>query len=134
MLPIVENDDLTQDFDEELEPSKNFYVRSNGTRVYGTIDGVESLKQSILIYLSIERYKYEIYDWSVGFETYDLFGKPPEYVASEVPRRIHEAIIEDDRILNTRDFEVTINRDSVSVKYVVETIYGEINLEREVQF
>lgn len=134
MIPTVFTDDLQSDFTEVIEPSKTFMLRKDGTRIFGTVDELEALKQSIYIMLSVERYEYPIYPWSVFFETKDLFGKNVDYVASEIPRRITETLLQDDRITGTRDFVITSNKGSVSVTYIAETIFGDINLEREVIF
>lgn len=134
MIPRVETDILEADFETVVSPSKTFQLRKDGTRMFGTTDEVEALTQSIYILLSVQRYEYPIYPWSVFFETQDLFGQPVDYVVSQIPTRITDCLMQDDRILGTRDFEITVNKGSVAVKYVVDTIFGTINLEREVDF
>lgn len=134
MIPTIFTDDLQAEFETVIEPSKTFGLRLDGTRIFGTIEEIEALTQSIYLMLSVERYEYPIYPWSVFFETKDLFGKHVDYVASEVPRRITETLLQDDRITGTRDFVITSQKGSVHVEYVCETIFGDINLEREVIF
>ena len=132
MLPNTFNDELQSEFETVVQPSKTFGLRLDGTRVFGTVDEVEALTQSIYIMLSVERYEYPIYSWDYFFETTDLFGKDPEYVAAEIPRRITETLLQDDRILGTRNFTVDIRKRNVSVRYTADTIYGNIELNQEV--
>ena len=134
MLPQIFTDDLQTDFETVIPPSKTFALRKDGTRIYGTIDELEALQQTIYLLLSVERYEYPIYPWSVFFETQDLFGKDVDYVASEIPRRITECLLQDDRITGTSNFVITNQKGSVSVTYTCHTIFGDINLEREVSF
>lgn len=134
MLPQVFTDDLQTDFEQVVEPSKTFGLRLDGERAFGVIDGVDALTQSIYLMLSVERYEYPIYPWSVFFETNDLYGKHPSYVIAEIPRRITETLLQDDRILGTDNFVFSVNKDSVSVTYTANTIFGDITLQREVDY
>ncbi|MBD8037079.1 DUF2634 domain-containing protein [Solibacillus sp. A46] len=133
MLPRqIENDGLTADFEEVVEPTKAHYINFNKNRCSGFIDEREALKQAIFIMLSIERYDHIIYSWNNFVELKDLFGMPTAYVASEAPRRIKECLLQDDRINDVDSFVVTTNKNKVHVQFIVRSIYGEIEAEREV--
>ncbi len=134
MLPEVENDGLLIDFEEVVEPSNTFKINNELDRCYGTVDELEAMKQAIFLMLNIERYDYLIYSWNTGFETNDLIGQPTVYVASEVKRRIREALLQDDRITEVDTFEVTTNKNKVHVQYTAHTIFGEITAEKEVDY
>lgn len=133
MLPQV-NDDLINDFEEVIEPSKTFYIDFERGRMVSFVDGQEAVKQAIFLMLNIERYDHLIFSWNTGVEFKDLIGKPTAYVASEVQRRITECLLQDDRITDITDFEVTTSKNKVHVTCTAHTIFGEVQLEREVEY
>lgn len=135
MLPRqIENDGLTADFEEVVEPSKTFKLIHDKNRLVGFTDEREALKQAIFLMLSIERFDHVIYSWNYGVEFRDLFGMPTSYVASEVKRRIRECLLQDDRINEVDSFVINTNKNKVHVQYIAHTIYGEINGEKEVGY
>ena len=133
MLPQV-NDDLINDFEEVIEPSKTFYIDFERGRMVSFVDGQEAVKQAIFLMLNIERYDHLIFSWNTGVEFKDLIGKPTAYVASEVQRRITECLLQDDRITDVTDFEVTTSKNKIHVTFTAHTIFGEVQLEREVEY
>lgn len=134
MIPQVDNDGLTLDFEEVIEPANTFKINNDLDRCYGTVDELEAMKQAIFLMLNIERFDHLIYSWNTGFESNDLIGQPTAYVASEVKRRIREALIQDDRITEVDSFVVTTNKNKVHVQYTAHTIFGEITAEKEVDY
>ncbi|MFJ3389962.1 MULTISPECIES: DUF2634 domain-containing protein [unclassified Lysinibacillus] len=134
MIPRVENDGLTLDFEEVIEPSKNYKLIPNKNRCVGYVDEIEAMKQAIFLMLSVERYDHIIYSWNFGAEFKDLFGKPVSFVASEAKRRIRDALIQDDRINEVDSFVVTTHKNKVHIQYTAHTIYGEITAEKEVEY
>ena len=69
-----------------------------------------------------------------GIELADLFGMPIPYVYSEVKRRITEALLADDRIMDVKNFELSHKGGDVSAKFEVVTKYGTIKTQKEVKF
>lgn len=136
MLPnaYYENDGLELDFEEAIEPSKNYKLLYDKDRCVGYVDELEAMKQAIFLMLSVERYDHIIYSWNFGVEFNDLFGKPVYYVASEAKRRIREALLQDDRINEVDSFVVTTRKNKVHVQYTAHTIFGDIVGEREVEY
>ncbi|NLY79821.1 MAG: DUF2634 domain-containing protein, partial [Lysinibacillus sp.] len=105
MIPSrIENDGLTLDFEEVVQPSKNYKLLVDKNRCIGFTDEIEAMKQAIFLMLSIERYEHIIYSWNYGVQLKDLFGMPTSYVASEAPRRIRECLLNDDRIIEVDSF------------------------------
>ena len=134
MIPQVDNDGLTLDFEEVIEPSKNYKLIPDKNRCVGFVDEIEAMKQAIFLMLSVERYDHIIYSWNFGAEFKDLFGKPVSFVVSEAKRRIRDALIQDDRINEVDSFVVTTHKNKVHVQYTAHTIYGEITAEKEVEY
>ena len=113
------------------EPDIDKSVRQD--RIIGHVDDLEAIKQTIYLILSTERYKYIIYSWDFGVELADLIGKPMTYVMSELPRRITEALTQDDRISDVVDFEFTRNGKKLHTTFTVITTAGNIPTELEVE-
>lgn len=117
----------------EKQPSLSYKMRLEKERIERTVDGIEAVKQMIYKTLMTDRYKFEIYDWNYGVELDDLLGKPKEFVKAELPRRIEDALIVDDRVNEVTDFEFTdIDKNALAVKFTVKTIFGDIEAEKEV--
>lgn len=133
MIPAVSGF-LDQDFTIEQQPTKTFKMNLNTEdSVTGYTDEQDAMLQAIYKILNTERYKYVMYSWNYGIELNDLFGEPITYAVPELERRISEALLQDDRILEVTDFEFdTSQKGSVHVTFVANTIYGEINVEKEV--
>ena len=113
-------------------PSKTYYINRNTNRISGYIDDKDAIVQAIYLILSTERYESVIYNWYYGTEFDSLVGKDRDFVKSELKRRIAEAILEDDRILDVTDFNISFNKDVVNVVFLVETNIGDININWEV--
>ena len=123
---------LNQEFEIEEQPSLTYKLTEDGC-VRGSIDAEESIKQTIFRILNTERYQYIIYPWYYGIETLDLYGEPVTYVCPELERRIKEALLTDTRISNITNFEFNLEKKGVvHVTFLVNTIYGEIKAEKEV--
>jgi len=111
------------DVDNTLKPQ--YYIG-------GKVDRLAALQQSILLMLSVEADQYIIYPYTYGINTLDLIGKPSYYVMAVIPERIKETLLSDDRITDVTDFEFETNGNRLGVKFVVHTIYGDIEEETAV--
>ena len=119
-------------FTEQRQPGYTFKLDTERQRVKGTTDDKEAVPQAIYLMLSVERYAYQIYSQNYGVELSDLIGKPKDYAMSEIKRRITEALTQDDRIINVTGWEFEPGRKSVTVRFVVNTIYGDVSAEKEI--
>ena len=117
---------------DNIIPSKTYYINRNTNRISGYIDDKDAIVQAIYLILSTERYESVIYNWYYGTEFDSLVGKDRDFVKSELKRRIAEAILEDDRILDVTDFDISFNKDVANVVFLVETNIGDININWEV--
>lgn len=117
---------------DNIMPSKTYYINRNTNRISGYIDDKDAIIQAIYLILSTERYESVIYNWYYGTEFDSLVGKDRDFVKSELKRRIAEAILEDDRILDVTDFDISFNKDVANVIFLVETNIGDININWEV--
>lgn len=133
MLPEIE-DDLTEDYEVEEQPSLTWKLDTANERISGTVDEKESIQQAIYCILSTERYDSMIHSWDYGVELKELFDQPLGYVLPELKRRITEALLQDDRIQSVEEFRFnTEKKGIVTVSFTVGTNYGEVSVEKEVE-
>lgn len=128
MIPVI-NEQFLQDFSEVEIPSKDYSLDRAKSKINGTVEDLEALKQTIYFILNTERYEHLIYSWNYGVELADLIGQPYSYVVPELERRITEALTQDERITGVSDFSFEKNKNKVHVTFVVSTIYGSVESE-----
>ena len=93
------------------------------------------MKQAVYKILNTERYQYIIYSWNYGVEFADLFGEPVDFVCPEIERRITEALKQDDRVVSVDSFLFDVSKKhTVMVSFTVKTIFGDLNIEKEVSY
>ena len=134
MIPTIEI--LTHEITEQSYPNRTYRIvvqNNNEDRISGYTDDLEAVKQAIYLILSTERYQHIIYSWDYGVELLDLIGKPMSYVMAELPRRIIEALTQDNRITNVKDFEFNHKGNKLFTKFTVVTNVGNISTELEVE-
>lgn len=84
----------------------------------------------VYMILNTERYEYLIYTWGYGVEFKDLYGEPITYACPEIKRRITEALLMDERIIDVTDFEFDYsNKGEIHTSFTVNTIYGDLEEE-----
>lgn len=125
--------DLTADFTVKERPSGTFWLNREADTLAGRVDGREAVEQAIYIMLNVERYKHLIHSWSFGVELADLYGRPMGYVQSEIKRRVKEALIQDSRITGVEGFQFEPSGKKLRVTFTVETIFGPVKAEKEVE-
>lgn len=131
MLP--ENSENVRDFEVIEQPSLTFKLNWDKNRVNGTVDELEAVKQAVYLILNIERYQYVIYDWSYGVELQDLVGQEKSFVLPELEKRITDALMQDTRITAVSNFSFETTRKSITAFFAVETIYGNLEAQKEVR-
>ena len=137
MIPQT-NDILDIDFEIEKDPSlvHRALIEAGEKEIIGLTDGLRAVKQAIYMILMTERYQHVIYSWDYGVELLSLYGKPVTYACPEIERRIREALLMDDRILEAYDFTFDLkskDHQVIHTTFKVRTIYGELEEEKEVR-
>ena len=128
---LPENSDIVSS-KTQAQPSDTYKIDLNNGRTGGMIKDAEALTQAIFFMLSIERYQYPIYSYNYGVELADLIGQPRDYVMSEIKRRIEDALLSDDRINSVDGWTFEILNSAILISFIVHSIYGSINISREV--
>lgn len=108
-------------------PTTTFKIDFDKNKITHSIDEIEALKQMIYLLLNTE-YRYsDIYD-EFGLKVADLIGQDFYLIASELQRRITEALLKDERIVSVLDFEFTEKSEGVLVYFTVSSIYGDTQI------
>lgn len=139
MLPAGFDDDyeddieLVDDNDENtlIYPSYTYGVDFINGRVVKMIDGTDAMEQAIYKALRTDRFSQEIYHESYGSDVHDLNGTSLAVSAVMIEQYVIDCLLQDNRITDVRDFEVTQGDDidSVVVSFTVETTEGEVTSE-----
>ncbi|MCY7930656.1 DUF2634 domain-containing protein [Bacillus inaquosorum] len=132
LTPEVEFEDFEDD-SEVIETSQTYKIDfENGRITKELITGLEAIRQFVYIALQTERYAYSVYSHNVGNELQDVLTDhetTDAYKKMEIPRRIEEALVYDDRISAVTDFEIEKQGDAFHVSFVVETDEGTLEIE-----
>lgn len=126
---------LLKETEIKEKPTKSYKMGLNSQVISGYVNSLKAMEQAIYKILHTERYKYIIYSWNYGVELEDLFGKRVSYVCPEIKRRITEALLQDKRIIDVSNFDFDVSRRGVVYTiFVVNTIFGEIKIEKEINY
>lgn len=108
----------------EDQPSLTWYINQTTQRIQGEIDGLAAVTQAVDIILNVERFRWQIYRPYSGMQWDGLIGQNPGYVASELQRRITQALTMDDRVQGISDFSYTSSGNTLTASFTVNTVYG----------
>ena len=110
------------------QPSLTWLIDKEQNQVSRMDEGLEAVRQSVEIALSVERFRWQIYSTNYGAELDDLVGEDEAYIVSELPRLIEEALSTDDRIRAVDDFSFSrTDGNSMTVTFAVHTVFGDIS-------
>ena len=118
----------------DLSGGVEFVAQPSLTWKIGTCDGYDAVKQAVEIILNVERYRWQIYQPASGMQWEGLVGQDAGYVATELQRRLQDALLADDRIIGLKNYEYSINGQNLTVSFTVETVYGDVETGTEVKF
>ena len=98
--------------------------------VYYSTDGMEALKQSIHIVLSVERLEHVMYspDYGQEFNAY-LASQSEDYVVAIWPTLIKNTLLVDDRITNCAVTNVVREHGVLSCDINLNTIFGDVTVK-----
>ena len=133
MIKIIPENNIKEDFTIEEKSNKTYKLNIEKNVIEGKCEGIEAIKQTIYCILNTERFEYLIYSWDYGIEIKNLIGEQSTYVIPELERVIKEALMQDDRIEDIKEF--TFNKTSkneITVIFKVITSIGDIIIKKEV--
>ena len=110
---------------------RTFKLDKETKTVHGEIDGIEAVQQAAYLILHTERYIFPIYGMNFGTEIDTLYGREDSFLFPELRRRVSEALMVDDRIIGTSDFLFFRRGQTVEVQFVIQTVFGEQQLQAD---
>ena len=120
-------------FDTDIQltsrPSRTWIIDRNTMQVGYMDEGLEAVRQAVEIALNVERFQWQIYNTNFGNELEELVGDDADYIQSELPRMVDDALSVDDRVIDTTDYVFSVNGDSMTVSFTVNTVYGQFTEE-----
>lgn len=136
----MEDDDDSEDEtgegdEDEEETSRTYKLDLDAGRIIGIIDELDAMEQSIRKAIATPRFDCLIYDDQYGSETAcaDMnVGATEEYRRSAIEGFVRDALSQDTRILEIGDFEIEFADDEAYISVPISTIFGEIQLDKEV--
>jgi len=115
------------------QTSRTYRIDIESGRIIGMIDGLDAVKQAVFHILQTERFEYLIYSANHGTELSELPGKGHSYIQAEIGRRIRAALLQDDRIMDVIDMQVTVSGDEALAEFTVVSEYGRFEASKEVK-
>ena len=125
-MPILPTSsiDISAGVTFQQQPSRTWYINKETQRIQGEADGLAAVRQAVEIILNVERFRWQIYRPYSGMQWEGLIGQDPGYVASELRRRVTEALTMDDRVRGISDFTYSVKGNTLSASFAVNTVYG----------
>lgn len=122
--------DVELTIQDTIEQTRTYKLSE--TNIQGFADDLGALEQHIYKVLSTEKYEFPIYSFNFGIELESMIGRDPAYVKVELKRRIKDCLLQDNRITSVENFKFTNIGDEVLCTFDVVSIYGEIEITKEV--
>lgn len=123
---------VTEDLEVVSEaqlPTRTYKLDFERGRCSGYIDRKEAMEQAIREVLQTKRFAHLIYSDDYGFQ--NMIGHERLFVRGELPRRIKEALLQDERITSIENFKLVFEKDEAFVSLTAITIYGDVDVLRE---
>lgn len=116
--------------------TKTYAINWDTNRIVGYVNEQSALRQFIKKSLITPRYKCLIYDSDYGSEIEANILQSyitREYLETELPFLVKDAIIHDERILDVYDFKFDYDsvssKDEIIISFSVDTIFGTMEVE-----
>lgn len=116
-------------FDVSMEyvsrPTNTFIIDWSSCQIAGMDSGLTAMRQAVDIILQNERFEWQIYSSDFGSELEDLVGDEYDFIVSELPRRIEDALSIDERVLSVTNFSFSNKGNgAMTCKFDVVTVFG----------
>lgn len=117
-------------FDTDIQltsrPSRTWIIDRQTMQVGYMDEGLEAVRQAVEIALNVDRFRWQIYNTNFGNELNDLIGDDADYIKSEFQRMVDDALSVDDRVIDTSDYTFSVDGDSITITFTVNTVFGQL--------
>jgi len=122
---------------ESSQPSRTYRYstdRQGRGRILarGSADGLEAVEQYISKTLRTPRFRCLVYDNQYGSELKNTIiagDVTPEYIESELPWLVEDALLVDDRIFEVYGFSFSFEHEEAHIRFTAVTVFGETVIE-----
>ncbi len=129
----IENEILSEVIKQPAIP-KEYGIDFNSGQLTGEIvEGLEAIKIWVWLALQVPRYRYYAYTWDYGSEFEDLIGQGYSngYIESESRRMTEDCLLINPDIQSISDFHVSVEKDTLTISFIVNTVYGDISFQNQ---
>ena len=125
---------ITQIEREHEQTSRTYRLDLQRGRIFaaGSVDELDAVNQFIRKTLVTPRFRCMIYDNQYGSElkqTVIASDVTAEFIETEVPRIVRDALSVDNRILDVYGFSFAFNDDEARIKFSANTVFGETTVD-----
>lgn len=106
-------------------PTNTFIIDWSSRQIAGMDSGLAAMRQAVDIILQNERFEWQIYSSDFGSELESLVGEEYDFIVSDLPRRVEDALSLDERVLSVANFVFTNNGSgTMTCRFDVITVFG----------
>lgn len=124
LAPIILTDEELAQLNSEsttpVIPSRTYTLDFDTNQIAEVfIDDMEAIRQAALKSIYTNRDRYLMYSSDYGCEIFYLLGSgySEDYLKLEVPRLIKEALMPDDRVVDTQNFVISKDGDTLNIQF-----------------
>lgn len=128
----IDDEEIVEELVEDKKTPREYGIDFATGQLTGEIvEGLEAIRVWIWMALQAPRYRYYVYTWDYGNEFDSLIGQgyTEEYINAEAQRLTEECLLVNDDIQELSDFNISMSGDKLSISFLVNTIYGEIEMK-----
>ena len=119
---------------EVEQPNKSYRLDLERGRILplGSINGIEAIEQAIKKALMTPRFRCLIYDNRYGSELKQTIiseDNTREFIETEIPRLVKDALSQDSRIRDVYGFSIAFDDEDVLISFTVRTDFGDVGIE-----
>ncbi len=130
MFPFDVEEDVSV-VEKEDAPYREYEIDYHTGQLTGrVVEGAEAVKVWIYFALNTDRYCFPQYSWNYGSELNTLVGGSSdlEYICMNARRMAEECLMQNPHITRLRDFKADVEEERIHVFFVVETDFGEVEM------
>jgi hypothetical protein len=113
---------------EQEPPSLTYRLDLDKGRIMGRVDGLAAVEQAIRKHLISPRFRCLIYTNQYGSEIKQNIiasDATPEYIRTELPRLVRDALSIESRVLGIRNFTFELDGERAQIRFEADTVFGQ---------
>lgn len=135
LLPtFIQNHGANQSVSDYKMPVEYEIDLETGQLTGKKVKGREAVRMWIWLCLNTERFRYPIYSWNYGTELEQYISQTltQEFLETDCRASVEEALLVNPFINVIRDFEVAIEENKLTINFIADTVFGEVEVNTKV--